>query len=158
MALKKEEITKLFGGIHHERNGDAPAWLLEGKYMVILPVPEGYEHWINSLTGKPTKNIYCNSFMREPLLNVLKEIKESGLAHELKTFDGCFAIRKVRGSEDKWSWHSFGLAVDCNAATNKLGERGDMHPGVVAIFRKHGFLWGGFFKRRDNQHFQFVIE
>lgn len=155
MALKMEEITRLFGGIHQERSGDAPKWLLEGKYMVIAVVPPGLENWINSATGKPTRHIYCNSFMRESLIAALKEIVECGLAHELKTFDGCFCIRKVRGGTE-WSMHSFGLAIDINAAENPLGQRGKMHPGIIAIFRKHKFISGAFFKRPDFMHFQFV--
>ena len=156
MALKKEEITKLFGGIIQERPTDAPKWLLESKYMVICPVPDGYDHWINTATGKPVRHIYCNSFMREPLLAALKEIKEVGLAGELKTFDGCFCIRRIRGYPDRWSTHSFGLAIDINAKSNKLGTVGDMHPGVVSIFQKHGFIWGRNFTRMDPMHMQFV--
>jgi len=118
----------------------------------------GFEHdWMTLWTapqGFPFKRIYCNTDVASDLDLIFEGILMEGLEEEIKKFDGCFNIRKVRGSKKRWSLHSFGLAVDFNASTNKMGTFGDMHPAVVDIFRCYGWVWGGEFKRKDPMHFQ----
>lgn len=74
---------------------------------------------------------------------------------KLRTYDGGYAWRLQRGSARKISMHSYGGALDFDAQTNQLGEVGDMDPQVIAVFVKHGWTWGGTWKRRDGMHFQF---
>jgi hypothetical protein len=109
--------------------------------------------WKNSLTGKEVKKIYMNRDIKLPLLNALFDIQKKGLKNELKTFDGCFCIRSKRGLTEL-SMHSWGLAIDINASTNKLGTIGDMNKDIVEIFKKYGFSWGGDWKRKDPMHFE----
>jgi hypothetical protein len=78
----------------------------------------------------------------------------------------CFNFRFVAGT-DKLSDHAIGLAIDINPVQNPW-----IHPsalqfsyieenkgtilknsGVVKIFAKHGWLWGGNWKNPDYQHF-----
>ena len=92
--------------------------------------------------------------MVDKLDRVFLQIIDEGLTDEIKSWDGCFNVRMVRGSKDTYSLHSWGIAVDINAATNALGADGDMHPRLVEIFKAHGFDWGGDFKRVDKMHFQ----
>jgi hypothetical protein len=83
-----------------------------------------------------------------------QEVKDAGLWRLLHTFDGCFNFRPVRGTTGKISTHAWGISVDLNAASNPLGKPGDMDIRIVEVFEKHGFVWGGRWSRRDDQHFQ----
>lgn len=132
-------------------------WMDEGKWMVVFRVPEDIAiHWINSATGQPTRKIYCNRDLVAPLTAALSNLKDRGLLQELKTFDGCFMIRDIRGVPGKPSTHSYGLAIDLNAKENGLGKEPKLSPEFVTCFKDAGFVWGGGFTRKDGMHFQFV--
>lgn len=89
-----------------------------------------------------------------PLGGVMNEIHAKGFWPLLKTFDGGYAWRAKRGAK-KLSTHCWGIALDFNADTNQLGEKGDMPPEIVQVFLKHGWEWGGhWFSRPDAMHFQ----
>lgn len=78
-------------------------------------------------------------------------------AHLINSYDGCYVYRNVRG-ESNLSLHSWGLAIDLNAATNPLGSTSppSFQPqALVETFKKHGFFWGGNYNhRKDPMHFQ----
>jgi hypothetical protein len=102
--------------------------------------------------------VYCHRKIIPILQEVFAGVVAAGLATEIHTFDGCFCPRfKRRTQRQAPSVHSWGAALDLNAATNRQGTKGDMHPGLVAIFRKHGFKWGGDWSgaSRDPMHFQY---
>ena len=131
-------------------------WNDESKWMGLLEVPHSIGiGWKNSLTGKPTYRIYCNKDMYEPLLQALEYVSKRGLISELKTYNGCFCIRPVRGHKSL-SAHSFGLAIDINAKTNGLGEEPTLSESFIQCFIDAGFTWGGNFKRKDPMHFQYA--
>ena len=73
--------------------------------------------------------------------------------NELKTFDGCFNIRKKRGL-GSMSLHAWGLAIDVNAAWNGLNVTPVLSAGFVKCFTDAGFEWGGTWTRKDGMHFQ----
>jgi hypothetical protein len=98
--------------------------------------------------------IWVNKDLVNPLEDAFEEICDLGLARHVHTFDGCFNIRKVRGSTSNWSTHTFGIAIDLNAATNGLGVEPQIHSGIVECLVKRGFQWGGKFRRKDGMHFQ----
>jgi hypothetical protein len=100
--------------------------------------------------------IWTNKDLVPVLEAVFEEIVDQGLARHLKTYNGCHSVRKIRGSKTRWSTHSWALALDFNMADNMLGTEGKMNPGIVTIFEKHGFRWGGSFRRKDPMHFQRV--
>lgn len=102
--------------------------------------------------GFPAK-IYCNNALRAPLERALRNIMERGLAQELKTWDGCYIVRNARGLSS-WSMHSWGLAIDLNAATNRLGAKPTLSAAFVKCFTDVGFDWGGGWSRPDGMHFQ----
>ena len=72
---------------------------------------------------------------------------------ELKTFDGCFCIRDVRAIPGQKSCHSYGLAIDINAAENGLNKQPKLTPEFVKCFTDEGWVWGGKWKRPDGMHF-----
>ena len=117
------------------------------KGMVLFDVPTEME------IGAIPKRIYCNKYMVEPLKKALKNIIDRGLISQLKTWDGCFQIRNKRSGTSP-SLHSWGLAVDINAAWNGFGKKPTMSKELVQCFKDAGFDWGGDWIIKDGMHFQ----
>jgi hypothetical protein len=129
-------------------------WANEGLFMVSFIVPSYVgDYWINTLTGKPVKSIYINKDMQPCLLSALSNLSSCGIINELKTFDGCFGIRDVRGHPGEPSAHSYGIAIDINAAENPLGGESKFSEEFIKCFEWAGFRWGGTFGRKDPMHF-----
>ena len=118
------------------------------KHMVLYDVPTEME------LGAIPKRVYCNKLLQPLLHKAFQNIIERGLVDQVKTWDGCFQIRKQRGSIFSMSLHSWGLAIDLNAAWNGLGKKPTMSPALVKCFTDAGFEWGGNWKRPDGMHFQ----
>lgn len=116
-------------------------------HMIIWDVPAELE------VGVIPKKLYCNKDMVAPLSAAFKNLIERGFVKELKTFDGCFNIRKKRGLSSL-SLHSWGIAIDVNAAWNALGAKPTLSAGFVKCFTDAGFEWGGTWSRLDGMHFQ----
>jgi hypothetical protein len=115
--------------------------------MMLWDVPSELE------IGVIPRRIYCNKDLVEPLSKAFKALIETGNVTELKTWDGCFNIRTIRGSSTM-SLHSWGVAVDLNAFENGLGKIPRLSDGFVLCFTQNGFDWGGRFGRPDGMHFQ----
>ncbi len=122
----------------------------EGKYMVMWDVPAELE------IGVIPKRIYCNRAMIVPLTKAFTNLIERGFVHELKTWDGCFNIRAMRGINSQ-SLHSWGIAIDLNAAWNGLGKTPTLSAGFVKCITDAGFEWGGNWSRKDGMHFQLMF-
>ena len=101
----------------------------------------------------PFKRMNVNRDLVTPLDDTFIALDKAGLIGELKTFDGCFCIRNVRG-KDKPSIHSWGLAIDFNALENPLGGPVTFSKEFLAIWRVQGWTVGADFQRLDGQHFQ----
>lgn len=120
--------------------------------------------------GVIPKRIYCNADIILHLEQAFKNLISRGLVKELKTWDGCYNFRPVRGYEKKYaaamkagnielaitylSIHSWGDAVDVNAFENGLGKEPKLSPAFVKCFTDAGFDWGGNYTRKDGMHFQ----
>ncbi len=117
------------------------------KSMIVWDVPTELE------IGMIPKKIYCNKDMVKPLSTAFKNLIDTGKVKELKTWDGCFNIRKKRGLSSM-SLHSWGIAIDVNAAWNGLNKEPVLSAGFVKCFTDAGFEWGGTWKRKDGMHFQ----
>lgn len=115
--------------------------------MVLWDVPVELE------IGVIPKRLYCNKDIIGPLSAAFSNLIHRGFISELKTFDGCFNIRKQRGAASQ-SLHSWGIAIDVNAAWNGLGKIPQLTPGFVKCFTDAGFDWGGLWQRKDGMHFQ----
>lgn len=150
MFKSYEEAAKRYGAIVNNK------WADEAKWMTTYRVPEFVTAWINTITKRPVQRIYCNRDMAPMLDKALANLRDRGLLGELKTFDGCFNIRPVRGYTDKYSSHSYGLSLDLNAAENPLGKKGKLSPEFVKAWTDAGWTWGGSWKRRDDMHFGVV--
>ncbi|MCC6483364.1 MAG: M15 family metallopeptidase [Armatimonadetes bacterium] len=75
----------------------------------------------------------------------------------LDQFSGSYNFRPVRGGT-QLSSHAFGIAIDIDAVHNPQGTKGRMPAFVVDIFERHGWQWGGRWRRIDPQHMQFRKE
>lgn len=138
----------------------------EGLYMQVWDVPDYI--WQN-IPAIP-RRIYLNKEMILPLEIALLDVINKGLQKEIKTWDGCFQVRPIRGRElvvkhlisigqiEKamiyMSVHSWGFGIDINAFENGLGKEPKLDLGVVKCFEDAGFEWGGKWKRKDGMHFQ----
>jgi len=151
-ALTSLDFYKKFG--HPEKLTDIIMW----------DVPTEIE------VGVIPKKIYCNKAMVDPLMSGFINLINRNKVEELKTWDGCFNFRPIRGYEKQYnelikkglieqamkyvSIHSWGCAFDCNASWNQLKQVPTLTPEFVACFTDAGFDWGGNFKRLDGMHFQ----
>lgn len=116
--------------------------------LVLWDVPAELE------IGVIPKRIYCNKDMVSPLTAAFKALIATGCVTELKTWDGCFNIRKKRGLASM-SLHSWAIAIDVNAFENGLGQTPKLSKLFVSCFTNNGFDWGGAWKSRvDGMHFQ----
>lgn len=117
------------------------------KWLVLWDVPTELE------IGVIPKRIYCNKDLIEPLSKAFRALIDTGAVKELKTWDGCFNIRKKRGL-NTMSLHSWGIAVDMNAFENGLNMPSKFSETFVKCFTDNGFDWGGTWSRRDPMHYQ----
>lgn len=117
--------------------------------MNLWTLPE----WIWTHIPTIPRNIYCNRQLVLPLEMAFLNVIDRGLAGQIRTWDGCFNIRKKRGLKSA-SLHSWGLAIDINAAWNGLGKVPTVSPELVKCFTDAGFDWGGEWSRPDGMHFQ----
>ena len=117
------------------------------KAMTLWDVPTEME------IGVIPKKIYCNKDLVVPLKKVFENLISSGYVKELKTWDGCFNIRRKKGNSSS-SLHSWGIAVDVNAAWNGWNRPTTLSKGFVDCFKSAGFNWGGDWKTKDGMHFQ----
>jgi len=115
--------------------------------MILWDVPPTLE------IGVIPKRLYCNKDIVDPLRQAFNNLVVTGFVKELKTFDGCFNIRSQRGATSQ-SLHSWGIAIDVNAAWNGLCKTPVLSSGFVKCFTGAGFDWGGTWQRKDGMHFQ----
>lgn len=115
--------------------------------MVMWDVPSILE------IGVIPKKIYCNRDLVIPLSKAFQNLIHTGHVNELKTWDGCFNVRKKRGGSTM-SLHSWGVAVDMNAFSNCFGCKPTLSAGFVKCFTDVGFDWGGNWRKPDGMHFQ----
>jgi hypothetical protein len=118
------------------------------REMVVWDVPAHLE--IGNLPNK----IYCNKRMVQPLTTAFTNIINRGLVDQVRTWDGCFNIRKSKGSTSR-SLHSWGLAIDINAEWNGYNKPVTMSKELVDCFKDTDmFDWGGDWHIKDGMHFQ----
>lgn len=115
--------------------------------MTLWDIPTNLE------VGVIPKRLYCNKDLVAPLTQAFTNLIATGKVAELKTWDGCFNIRKKRGLSSM-SLHSWGIAIDVNAAWNGLGKTPVLSSEFVKCFTDAGFDWGGTWTRKDGMHFQ----
>lgn len=101
-------------------------------------------------------SVSCHIAIVQFLENVWERLKIEGLQSLVKSYDGCYVVRPIRGGTEP-SLHSWGLAIDLNAGSYPLGSHLQQNEHLIRAFELQGFFWGGnFYHRKDPMHFQFT--
>lgn len=133
-----------------QRYGKPTAANFENKWMTVWKVQEEFA-WF------PKKTIYIHKDFMQKLRPAFAALKQSGRQSEIKTFDGAFNIRLVRGSKSVYSIHSWGCAIDLNAAINPLGSAGKWSAAFIHTMELNGIFCGqNWLGRKDPMHFALV--
>jgi hypothetical protein len=154
-AISEAQTKQLLGEFAYSRtdSGDVlvdPAW--KAAYLVTEKFP---------LIGV----IECNRVVAAAAIAALNEIRQSGLSGHVNSTDtyrngGCYGPREQKSSDGTsgrtLSRHSWGGAIDINPSANPQGAKPSMDQRLIAIFRRHGFVWGGNFPTPDGMHFEYV--
>jgi hypothetical protein len=121
----------------------------------VAPDPRWVSGYIRSEEVPIIGRVTCNKVMLPQLIAALNEVVTRGLSSKIYHYDGCYVPRFINHNPaDGLSFHTFGTAIDLNAAQNGRGTAGQMDRQVVAIFEKWGFEWGGNWHYTDPMHFE----
>ena len=101
--------------------------------------------------------VTCHRAMLPQLRAALQEIVDRGLADRIDPgdFGGCYVPRFIARDPAKGlSLHTWGIALDLNVQGNLRGSIGEIDRGVVDVFKRWGFAWGGDWSYTDPMHFE----
>lgn len=126
------------------------------KYCISWPVTQDFP-WF------PVAHFLVNSDFKKVLFNAFTALEQARLHTEIKTFDGCYNDRSVRGSTSI-SLHAWAAAIDLNAAcdgmvVNPTQEQrlGTWTPQFIDTMKAAGLHFGGdFSKRADPMHWAYL--
>lgn len=102
------------------------------------------------------KKIYINKEFLPVLEKALSTLIKRNLQSEMKTWDGCFMIRK-KVSNSSLSLHSWAIAIDINAQENGYKKKPKLSSKFVECFKLAGCEWGGDWTVKDGMHFQLAV-
>lgn len=166
--LSQAEMLESFGDPRLVSKGDTEAmtglaepdetWVKENLIEVHLPELVG-------VPGFPqTGKIKFHRKAAPHLQAAISELSRKGLIQKIRSFDGAWAPRTVRGTRSgTYSTHAFGIAFDINSRWNPFGsppppvEKDGSTAELVPVFERHGFFWGGRFHKAEGGHFQYGI-
>jgi D-alanyl-D-alanine carboxypeptidase len=143
--LTGSRAAKAFGAFSYRYFPDGTiqpdaAWVRKNIVTTTVPV-----------LGRVT----CHRLMVPQLRGALHDVEAAGLGGTLHRFDGCYVPRFIESNPDRSiSLHTWGIALDIDAAANGRGTAGHMDPRVVSIFKRWGFNWGGDWTYTDPMHFE----
>lgn len=126
--------------------------------------------WCPKLLGQKLRVTRVNN-VHVQLEKVSKELDEHPEWKEYLRSAGAFNRRFINGS-NRLSVHSFGIAIDlntkysdywqwsckCTSENVDLTYKNRIPQGIVDIFEKHGFIWGGKWYHYDTMHFEYRPE
>jgi hypothetical protein len=126
------------------------------KYCTVWQVQSDFP-WF------PVHSFLVNKDFKDLLFKAFTELEAAGLHTEIKTFDGCYNDRSVRGSNST-SLHAWAAAIDLNAALNPMiphaenltpdQRLGKWSKAFVDTMTGAAIFFGGFFHHRaDSMHF-----
>jgi hypothetical protein len=119
----------------------------QAKFCTIWNIKADFE-WF------PASRFLVNKDFMAMLVLAFQNITNANLQGEIKTFDGCYNNRMVRGAQTT-SLHAWAAAIDLNASIEARGQT-TTHwtPDFLQIMKDAGIFWGGDFHTIvDNMHF-----
>ena len=132
------------------RYGDPRVRGWEEQWMTLWTIREEFP-WF------PKDKIYVHKDFQPVLTCAFAALINNGCYREIRTFDGCFNIRHVRGGYSVLSIHSWGAAIDLNARDNPIATSGKWSKGFIDTMTGNhiycGQNWNG---RKDPMHFAMV--
>jgi hypothetical protein len=144
-----------------DANGDGapdPSWVREHLTTIVPPYGLFYG-------ASPVKAITVNRAVAAPMLasfaGILTHYGSQGAIAQvgLDQYSGCYNFRAKRGNPKSLSMHSYGIAIDLDAAHNAFkGHTRRMPDAAVHIFKDNGAVWGGDWSpgSYDPMHFQWA--
>ena len=105
-------------------------------------------------------SVTCNVALFPQIHGVVSELIDRGLQDTIHSFSGCYSARHInRIPSAGLSHHSWGIALDLNVQQGNLfGQTPHQDPGLVRVFERWGFVWGGTFIEPDGMHFEYHRE
>ncbi len=131
------------------------------QYLVTITVP------IKDVNGVPsTKQLRVHKKLTKEFMDAFQDMYAVGFPVRAEDTD-TYNWRSMASGKNR-SHHSYGCVVDLNWSSNPMigVTEGKYQPGVdpysvtpevVAIWKKHGFFWGGDWKSsKDYMHFTYT--
>ncbi len=127
--------------------------------------------WCPKLVNQKIKVSTINGFDKI-VKNLIADLdKHPEFKEYIKNIGGTFNWRKISGT-NRLSLHSFGMTIDINTRFSnywqwdckckneniKLGYKNKIPEGLVILFEKYGFIWGGKWQHYDTMHFEYRPE
>jgi hypothetical protein len=151
----REEVVRIFGNPKNHIRVDGsigPPW--ERQILARCTLPS---ELVLGWAPQVILQIRVHRKIRYLFEEVFHRIHREGNWKLIKSFDGCYNWRAVRGNPAAASLHCWGIAIDLNASTNLMGTVGDMPQEIIVPFEEAGFVHGRNFTRLDPMHFQYAI-
>jgi RHS repeat-associated protein len=148
--MTREQAAARYGAIDGNRWPGRRQWVVH--YDIPDDVVSDPSFRLVDPRGQQVRGFWINRDLVPMLDDAFHNLQRAGGLGDLDTYNGSFNIRPVRGGQGH-SAHSWGIAIDFNAADNPLGARPTMPQRVVNAFTDAGFTWGGNWQRPDGMHF-----
>lgn len=162
--ISNKDRQDVFGAFRYERitPGQDGIRILddwEAQNIVPVDVPQ-----LAHVEGAPKSGrIRVHRKVTEQVGALFAALEKEGLLALIRTWEGSFVPRYVRGSSTTLSNHAWGTAFDINAQWNQRGTLPALRGRVgsvrelVPIANHYGFFWGGHFSYRDGMHFEVAL-
>ena len=146
-VLTSSQIVSEFGSLSYtdNKNGSInldPKWVAANivtLHTVLIP------------------NLWCHAKVARQFACALSKIHMQGLGNLIHSFDGAFVPRhQMWDLRKSLSRHSYGIAIDLNAATNPAGKVNHELEPIAAIFSEFNIAWAGLWAGSsvDSMHFE----
>lgn len=156
MVNKKQSITPPleFNGegqlILYTRYGDPRENGWENKWITEWGIQTRFP-WF------PAEKICIHKHFKPILEQAFSQLELTDLHTEIMKFKECYELRRIKGSKLVLSVHSWGAAIDLNAAINPVGSMGQWSKKFIEVMEANdvycGQSWTG---RKDPMHFSMV--